>query len=387
MPPRGLIISNGAFDTRLAGGDFHFLRLARRLVERGHQVTFLGGHAMAHRRDAFALPVDVLLTDDRLPDLHEHDRIGILRDYARKARRSLRILRDAPVFDYAYATSDLWADIIPLMACCATRKCFILHMRAPLIRECLKPHPLFAGEKRLSSWHYALSQGYSLRHARRSGVDHVFCIRAAFIEHLARFGYDRARCSWMPVGYDMAEIDAAAPVSPPIDVVWIGRAHPQKGIADLLKVLTRLKIAIPDFRAVLIGALKDALSGELVARGLETNVALPGYVSGAAKFGLVKAARVFLLPSYFEGAPAVAGEAVLCGVPVAAYAIEALAEMPTELVHRVPCFDVEALAAKTVALVTAARAGRLTVPEASVREFRAANGLDAAVSAFVRFAE
>lgn len=385
--PRGLLICNGAYDKRLAGGDFHFLRLAQRLIARGHQLTLLGGHALAHRRDTWALKAEVLLTDDHLPDVSEQDRLGILRDYAGKARRSTAVLKDAPEFDYAYAVSDSWADTIPLLACRAKRRALILHMRAPALLDCLRPQSLFPGEHRLASIHYALSQAYSLRRARRARVNHIFCIRPAFIEGLVQRGFAREQCSWMPVGYDPAVIDAARPASPRCDVVWVGRAHPQKGTADLLRALAALKSRIPDFKAVLIGNLRDTLGPEITALGLDGHVALPGYVSGVEKFSLVKSARVFLLPSYYEGAPAVAGEAVLCGVPVVAYAIEALAEMPDALVHRVPCFDVAQLTERAATLIAASRAGTLTVPEDAVRAFRDANDLVAAERAMLRFVE
>lgn len=387
MPPRGLFISNGCFSRRLAGGDFHFLRLARALEQRGHSLTLLGGHALAFRMEQFGLQSELRLTDDAMRDLADDDRLGILRDYAAKARRTRQALSGAPEFDYAYATSDLWADMIPLFACQARKKAFILHMQAPTLLECLRPGPLFPGERRLASLHYALSQRYTTRRARHRGIDHVFMIRPAFAKQLLRLGFREEDCSWMPVGYDCAEIDAAPQRDPEVDVVWVGRVHPQKGIEDLVNVLRILRDRVQGFRALLIGDLESALGSRLSASGLAEHVRLAGYLSGPEKFAALKSSRLFLLPSHHEGAPAVAGEAILCGVPVAAYALPALDEMPASLVSRAPCFDVARLAELARERIEASRAGRWRAPAEDVCRFRADNDLDAAVQAFVRFVE
>ena len=96
---------------------------------------------------------------------------------------------------------------------------------------------------------------------------------------------------------------------------------------------------IENFRAVLIGNLRAELGPELERHGLARCVEFSGFVSEEEKFRLFHASRVFLMTSRFEGSPRVIAEALVCQVPVVAYAVDTYRPIFGELLKYVPCFD------------------------------------------------
>lgn len=101
-------------------------------------------------------------------------------------------------------------------------------------------------------------------------------------------------------------------IQPEYDVVFIGRLAEQKNIAGLLGALARL----PDVRAAIIGrgdlgealrAQYGDLGGRLTWRDSIPHAEIPFWLHRA---------RVFVLPSLYEGHPKTLIEAQACGTPV-----------------------------------------------------------------------
>ena len=129
-------------------------------------------------------------------------------------------------------------------------------------------------------------------------------------------------------------------------VLTVGRLHPQKDQATLLRAFARLLARRPA-RLLVLGegperAALGALAGEL---GLGGRVRLAGQVPGALPY--MKAARLFVLSSRYEGLPTVLIEALLAGLPVVSTDCP---HGPREILEAgaygtlVPVGDVEALA-------------------------------------------
>jgi glycosyltransferase involved in cell wall biosynthesis len=155
------------------------------------------------------------------------------------------------------------------------------------------------------------------------------------------------------------------------DVIWIGRVHRQKGIEDLLATLAYLGRKVPDLRAVLVGQLEGALRPQIEALGLTNQVTFAGLVrDDAEKFRLFKTSRVFLMPSNYESWGIVVGEALVSGVPVVAYDIDAYRPIFGDLVHYVPPFDLQAFQEAALDEVSRAREGRTTPDEPALSEFK-----------------
>lgn len=103
-------------------------------------------------------------------------------------------------------------------------------------------------------------------------------------------------------------------------VLFLSRIHPKKGLDLLVPAFHSLRSRQPDLHLVLAGPNENgyATHVEHLVRSYEMdkNVTLPGLVGGALKRALFNAATVFVLPSYSEGLPVVALEAMAAGVPV-----------------------------------------------------------------------
>jgi glycosyltransferase involved in cell wall biosynthesis len=118
----------------------------------------------------------------------------------------------------------------------------------------------------------------------------------------------------LPAGFDTAAVDRAAPQSKDKNLgCFIGRLVSQKGIFDLLKIMTQLGRSHPEFRLVMAGtgSERDFLMTEIQRLNL-TNIQLAGFVSEEGKLLLLKKSKYFFFPSYEEGWGIALAEALYC---------------------------------------------------------------------------
>lgn len=90
----------------------------------------------------------------------------------------------------------------------------------------------------------------------------------------------------------------------PLEIVYLGRIEPNKGMDDLLRATEILKRQGVDFTLHLAG--KEQTTGTYIPRfekALGAQFCYEGIVSGKAKEALMKKGQVFLLPSLYEGLP------------------------------------------------------------------------------------
>ncbi len=108
-------------------------------------------------------------------------------------------------------------------------------------------------------------------------------------------------------------------------LLYVGNAYPHKNLERLLKVFSRLRLARPELRLVLIGKedyfykrLKDCASSlNLWQKGnINSPVIFPGYVPDAQLEVLYQAARIYIFPSLYEGFGLPPLEAMARGCPV-----------------------------------------------------------------------
>ncbi len=102
-------------------------------------------------------------------------------------------------------------------------------------------------------------------------------------------------------------------------LLFLGLITRPKGLYDLLEVVARLKSRFPGIHLDIGGAGDESsLARELKRLGIEENVSFHGWVDMAKKRELFSVARVYVLPSYFEGVPVSIVEAMAASVPVVA---------------------------------------------------------------------
>jgi glycosyltransferase involved in cell wall biosynthesis len=133
-----------------------------------------------------------------------------------------------------------------------------------------------------------------------------------------RLGVDEA--SLLPNGIDHSEIDAAPVADRDVDVLFIGRLIPEKGVDLLVDAVSDLQAEWPDVSCVLVGEgpEEDAIKTKVAVEGLSSSIELiPFREDYKEVLALMKAANVFALPSRREGFGITVLEALACGTPVA----------------------------------------------------------------------
>ncbi len=370
----------------LSGGDVHTLMMAEGAVRHGHAVHFFAGHGLKLQLDERKLPVELTLTDSGLLPVEKWDslkgQVTLLYDYTRRVRGSFRELQRITSEDCVYLNTDFWWDVLPGIRSQARRKLMILGMDSPTLGQVLAASRPDVQPIRLPSLHYWLSQQIGLRLFRRCPSKRLFYVHPDQKPRLLRLGYRAEELVYISNGVDVTRADAVAEQEKQFDVVWTGRVHAQKGIEDLLTTLVRLAREIPDFKAMLIGKVKERLEPRIRELGLERHVQFSGYVSEDEKFRLLKCSRLFLMPSRYESWGIVIGEALACGVPVLAYRLDCYPAVFGDLVRYVPTFDAERYRAEAVRLVRELRAGQNYLEPDKLRQFKGENSWAAAQRKF-----
>jgi len=380
-------ITNGVFSTSIAGGDIHFLKLAEGAAKAGYELNFFGGHALKEVIAQHKLPGTVTLTDDaRMPKVNQGalgGQFAMFRDMYGRYRRTLRLLDRIAPDDFAYAVSDYWFDVIPVVRSPARRKLMVLHMEAPTFSQILHRSRPDVDPKRLASLHYWASQEWSLKRFSRCASKHLFHLHPLQQSRLRALGVRPDEMTLLSYGLEIAATDAVPTQERIYDAVWIGRVHRQKGIDDLLATLEHLAKKFPDFKAMFIGNVRDALLPEMQKRGLENHVAFSGFVSEEEKIRLFKASRVFLMPSKHEGSPRVIGESLISGTPVVAYEIENYPPLFGDFVRYAPPFNLDAFKLAAEDEIRRMRAGENYLDRRDLAHFKHENSWETAQEKFL----
>lgn len=103
-------------------------------------------------------------------------------------------------------------------------------------------------------------------------------------------------------------------------LVYLGRLHSKKRPEAIIDAMPQLLAAVPDARAVFVGAGDERTTGSLHARvkglGVAHAVSFLGQLTGLAKWQTIAAATAFVLPSRQENFAIAVAEALRTGVPV-----------------------------------------------------------------------
>jgi len=133
------------------------------------------------------------------------------------------------------------------------------------------------------------------------------------------------------------------------DLVWMGRFHPQKGLLDAVDVLYRLRKDCPDAKLLIIGGgstcYEKQLRDKISALGLDHAVVCTGFLGGEEKETWLRKARLFIMPSYYEGLPLTIMEVYSLGLPVLLYDLPIYKSINVHLLSA-PLGDIEAMARK-----------------------------------------
>lgn len=139
------------------------------------------------------------------------------------------------------------------------------------------------------------------------------------------------------------------------DLVWMGRFHPQKGINELLEIVSLVKREKPDVSVAVIGGgnkKMEALFQKQIRRlQLSKNIKYLGFISGDEKYHILASAKIFLMTSYFESFGQVNLEAMKCGLPVVAYNLPVFGVFTSGMI-KVPILDNKKFAEEVLKILT-----------------------------------
>lgn len=103
-------------------------------------------------------------------------------------------------------------------------------------------------------------------------------------------------------------------------LLFLGRLHPKKGCDLLLQAFAGVAAAHPELDLVMAGPGEPGYRIELLALaaglGLADRVHFTGLLQGAVKWGALRAAQAFVLPSHQENFGVAVAEALAMGLPV-----------------------------------------------------------------------
>ena len=183
--------------------------------------------------------------------------------------------------------------------------------------------------------------------------------RAAFAVAVSRFGRSQL-CRWAGFGtwdrlkvvhcaIEPAAFDDPAPLpGGPLRLVCIGRFAEQKGQIMLIRAMARLRDSLPDIHLSLVGDgdMRPALESAIAQRGLGDRITLTGWLPEDGVRAELVAAHALVLPSFAEGLPMVAMEAMAAARPVIATWVAGIPELvqPGRTGWLVPAGDAAALA-------------------------------------------
>lgn len=159
------------------------------------------------------------------------------------------------------------------------------------------------------------------------------------------------------VGIDLELANNIPKQNKKYDAFFIGRHTQEKGIFDLLNLISAVVKDKPDFRLITIGSCNEEnrrkLEAEIKARRLEKNWTIAGIKSEQEKYKIVKSARICLYLSYREGWGIVPHEAMACGLPVIVYDLPVYQEhiIHSPSVFRVPIGDWRAAAKQVIRMI------------------------------------
>ncbi|HEX3081998.1 MAG TPA: glycosyltransferase, partial [Candidatus Saccharimonadia bacterium] len=129
----------------------------------------------------------------------------------------------------------------------------------------------------------------------------------------------RAAVITVPLGVNLGAIEAAPSAQAGSDVLFVGRLLSHKNADLVVRAIGMLKASRPTISCTIVGdgPERPQIEALITELGLQDNVRLlPGVDRDTELYGLMKAAKVFALPSVREGFGLAAVEANAAGLPV-----------------------------------------------------------------------
>ncbi len=160
---------------------------------------------------------------------------------------------------------------------------------------------------------WTLFDGRLLEHAKSALFaceEEMILARGQFLGHPYRERVARYGSGDVPA-------DAGPPILGRPYLLFLARLHPKKGCDTLIRAYAQVR---PDFDLVMAGPDQIGWMAELKqlaqSLGVGERVHWPGLLTGPAKWGALKGAEAFILPTHQDSFGVAIGEALACALPV-----------------------------------------------------------------------
>jgi glycosyltransferase involved in cell wall biosynthesis len=322
-----LIVING-WTTRIAGGDYHTLRVAQKWSEK-NDISYLISR-LGYDRSKDTLKGKALILDSGF----ESEASNPFRIILMYGARVVRLFVSPPPmekYDVVVASSHFLADVLPA-----------LYVRSKNSQCNLVGYWHGLPIKQSSPWRYVLRQLNDALSAAllRRNFNLVFAINQSVKDLLVSHGVDAQKIRITNNGTDPVSF-TADPKPPVFDACYVGRLEKIKGIFDLVAIWRDVCSRMPDAKLAIVGdgSEKDRLINLIEAEHLTGNITLCGFVEEKRKFEIMLSSTLFLLPSYADDWGIAILDAMSCGLPAIVYDSPALRTVWGDDVAFVPAGD------------------------------------------------
>lgn len=231
-------------------------------------------------------------------------------------------------FDLLYTTGDFVCDTVP--ACIYK----LINPKAKWVANIfhLNPSP-FAGRKNnvflsLGSW---LFQRLSFIFLKKAET--IFLLNQDVKKALLKQKFLPDRVFVLGAGIDLQNMGKIKDQRfKENKIIYLGRLNNTKGIYDLPEILARVAESVSPVRLEIIGsggrATVEKLKSEFRKKDILELVTFHGFVKEKIDvYGILKSAKVFVLPSYEEGWSIAVFEAIACGLAPVTYDLPVFREI------------------------------------------------------------
>lgn len=335
-----ILVFANAMNT-LSGGDKRFIEIFKRFKAQGHLIKVMitrTGYEICRNED---LNVSYQI----LPIRSENNLGPILSNLLRLTIATLGIIRNLRKHNVVYSTSDFLNDTVPAIFLKSVDK----KVKWIVSVYHIVPYP----SKRPGNFSFSnvfsfIAQQVSLLLIAK--WSDMIQTEANFVrdELIRRYRISPKKIIVCQSGINPKVIDYLSRSKGKIYYAcFLARLHKSKGIYDLIEAWKHVCKCDNNAKLAIAGGgpleIVNEIKNKIKALNLERNVFYLGFLSEEDKYKLLRASKLFVLPSYEEGIPITFYEAMYCDLPIVTYYLPSYVDIQDYLV-KVPLGDVKELA-------------------------------------------
>lgn len=337
MKPK-LIAFLNSYTEGVSGGDIRFIEIAKRINAFDKTViTSAEGRKMC---ESGGLNATYVITTKET-----HSR-NILITYFGRILKALFLKMEIYDGDILYSTSDFLPDVLPA---------FVLKLRNGNAKWVVSvyhliPHPLKRSGDFISNTLSYVTQHLSLRLVKNADLiqTETTLLKQRLIHE---YRIPSRKILAVQSGIAPEIIDSVNWDEKVYDACFLARLHRSKGIFDLIEAWRLVCNRYENAKLAVGGSgsaeIIERLEHKIDDLKLSEKVTILGFLSTEEKYKLLKASKLYVLPSYEEGIPITFYEAMYCGLPVVTYYLPTYTEIKDYIV-KVTLGNVEKLSEEVI---------------------------------------